>query len=175
MFGMLLFLILLAVILFGFRICQYMVTAAGVEDALAASNLASGVIDLEEYGKSHTIWIPDAEAAFLIFREALCCNLGLDMYLNTTNKALLETPVEIKEYIVYNVRGDNIEIIVLDGEGHILSRETGSRGVSYTPDNVCVETTTIYSRVRFGVEGLMGQTIYAEKEKSIDITRCDGE
>ena len=48
--GMMLFLILLIAILFSFKVSQYMVTAAGVEDALAASNLASAVIDLEEYG-----------------------------------------------------------------------------------------------------------------------------
>ena len=172
---MLLFLILLAAILFGFRISQYMVTAAGVEDALAASNLASAVIDLEEYGKSHTIWIPDAEAAFGTFREALCYNLGLDEYLNTSNRDFLWAPVEIKEYIIYNVRGDAVEVLIMDGEGHLLTQEAGTKGLVFTPDNVCVETTTIYSRVGFWVEGLMGQAFYGEKEKSIDITRCDSE
>lgn len=175
MVGMMLFLILLVAILFGFRISQYMVTAAGVEDALAASNLASAVIDLEEYGKSHRILIPDAEAAFQTFREALCCNLGLDEYLNTSNRDFLAAPVEIKSYIIYNVRDEVVETFTMDGDGRLLTQESGTKGMVFTPDNVCVETTTIYSRVGFWVEGLMGQTFYGEKEKSIDIKRCEGE
>lgn len=173
--GMMMFLILLIAILFAFRISQYMVTAAGVEDALAASNLASAVVDLEEYGKSNTIHIPDAEAAFGIFREALCYNLELDQYMNTSNKNFLTAPVEIKEYRIFNVVGEKVHILVLDGNGCLCKEECGSIGEVYTPDNILVETTTIYSRIGFWVEGLMGQQIYAEKEKSIDIKRCDSE
>ncbi len=173
--GMLLFLVILAAVLFGLVITRYMVTAAGVEDALAASNLASAVIDLEEYGRSHTICIPDTEKAFQTFKEALCCNLELDSFLNTSNRDFLSAPVEIKEYIIYNVRDQAVDILVLDGEGRLQTQETGIRGNVFTPDNICVETTTIYSRVGFWVEGLMGQELYAEKEKSIDITRCDSE
>lgn len=173
--SMMLFMLLLVAVLFGFRITQYMVTAAGVEDALAASNLASAVIDLEEYGRSHLVYIPDAEEAFLIYREALCYNLELDEYLNTTNRAFLSSQVEIKQYIIYNVRSDIVEIMVLDGEGRLQSHTTGKAGEVFTPDNVRVETTTIYSKIGFWVEGLQGQEFYAEKEKSIDIMRCDSE
>lgn len=173
--SMMLFLLLLVAVLFGFRITQYMVTAAGVEDALAASNLASAVIDLEEYGRSHTVYIPDVGGAFQIYREALCYNLELDEYLNTTNRAFLSSQVEIKQYIIYNVKGDIVETMVLDGEGNLQTRTTGKVGEIFTPDNVRVETTTIYSRIGFWVEGLQGQELYAEKEKSVDIMRCDSE
>ena len=59
--GMMLFCILILTIFFGFRITQYMVTSAIAEDALAASNLASAVIDVEEYGRTHRIWIADGK------------------------------------------------------------------------------------------------------------------
>lgn len=173
--GMMLFQVLVVALLFGFRISQFMITAAGVEDALTASNLASAVIDLEEYGRSHTIKIPDTEAAFWTFREALCYNLRLDENLNTSNTDFLAAPVEIKEYVVYNVQGDVVEIWIRDGKGQLLRQENGVKGMVFTPDMVCVETTTIYSRVGFWVEGLMGQVLYGEKEKSVDIVRCDSE
>lgn len=169
--GMVWFLILLAVILFSFRISQYMVVAAGVEDALAASNLASAVIDIEEYGRTHNICISDAGEAFEIFREALCYNLQLDQYLNSSNANFMTAPLEIKEYIVYNVQGDVVRSYFVDGEGKLKRQETGTKGMVHTPDGVCVETATIYSRVGFWVEGLMGQQFYGEKEQSIDITR----
>ena len=142
---------------------------------MAASNLASAIIDLEEYGKTHKISIPNPESAFALYREALSVNLELDENLNTTNRDFISSQVEIKQYIVYNLWEDTIEIFVLDGNGKRKSCTTARKGTVFTPDNIPVETTTIYSKVGFWVEGLMGQKIYAEKEKSIDITRCDSE
>lgn len=167
--------ILIIIVFFGFRTTQYMVTAAGVEDALAASNLASAVIDLEEYGKNHTIYIPDPEVAFLQYREALCYNLALDEYLNTTNKDFLASQVKIKQYVVYNVRESVIDIVVLDGEGKAVSTERGLIGQVFAPDGTRIESTTIYSCIGFWVDGLFGQRFYAERGKSIDIMRCESE
>lgn len=173
--GTMLFLILVLTIFFGFRMTQYMVIAAGVEDALAASNLASAVIDLEEYGKNHRIYIRDVNKAFQMFREALICNLKLDDDLNTTNNNFLIGKVFIKDYRIYNVRDDLIDILIFNNLGEISSYTTGNTGEVFTPDNVCVETTTIYSKISFQVEGLAGREFVGEKEKSIDIVRCDSE
>ncbi len=173
--GMMLFLILVVTLFFGFRMTQYMITAAGVEDALAASNLASAVIDLEEYGKSNIIFISNEERAFTIFRESLLCNLKLDEELNTTNRSFLIGQVHIEEYRIYNVRKDQVDISIFNNEGEVISRTTGEKGKVWTPDNTLVETTTIYSRITFKVEGLCGQELWGEKEKSIDIARCNSE
>lgn len=173
--GMFYLLIVFIIVLFAFRMMQYTITSAVVEDALAASNLASAVVDVEEYGKSHTIYIQDPESAFLLYREALCHNLQLDEYLHTTNTEILASRVTIEEYIVYNVFGDFVEIYVMDESGQIQEYGTGKTAEVFTPDHVPVETTTIYSRVAFEVKGLWNQTISAKKEKSIDIVRCEGE
>lgn len=170
-----LFLILVLTIFFGFRMTQYMVTAAGVEDALAASNLASAVIDLEEYGKNHRIYISDEKKAYQMFREALECNLNLDNDLNTTNNDFLVGKVSIKDYRIYNVRDHLVDILIFDSLGEITSYTIGNIGEVFTPDNVCVENTTIYSKIGFQVEGLAGREFVGEKEKSIDIVRCDSE
>lgn len=171
--GMFYVLMVLVVILFGFRITQYMLISATVEDALAASNLASAVIDIKEFGKSHTIRIQDPENAFLLYREALCHNLHLDEYLNTTNQELLASGVTIEEYIVYNVSDDLVEIYVLDENGQIQRYDTATAGQVYTPDGVYVESTTVYSRISFQVNGLFDRKIGAVKEKSVDIVRCE--
>lgn len=173
--GAMLFLILVLIIFFGFRMTQYMITAAGVEDALAASNLASAVIDLEEYGKSHEIYIEDVEKAFRMFREALICNLKLDDYLNTTNQNFLTGQVMIKEYRIYNVKNGQVEAWLLNGSGEVISCTWGKVGEITTPDHVYVESTTIYSKITYQVEGLAGQEFAGEKEKSIDIVRYDSE
>lgn len=67
--GMFLMVLLLVVVLFGFRTTEYVITSVYVEDALAASNLASAVIDLEEYGRTHTIWVKDPQSAFYYLKR----------------------------------------------------------------------------------------------------------
>lgn len=173
--GMMFFCILILTIFFAFRMNQYMVTAAGVEDALAASNLASAVIDVEEYGKTHRIQIADGERAFQIYRDALQSNMRLDQELYSSNNEFVLGQVQIKEYIVYNVYGEEVEIQGFDGSGALTFAASGRKGDIFTPDRICVENTTIYSRIGFQVPGLAGHIISGEKEKSIDIARWNSE
>lgn len=173
MVGMMLFLILVVIVMFGFRITQYMVTAAGVEDALAASNLAAAIIDVEEYGRSHIITISDPDKAFQMYRDALCYNLKLDDNLMSSDRDFLVGQVEIQEFIIYNVQGNMVNILGYDGKGQMLWSMQEPLGTVVTGNHVNVETTTIYSRIGYWVEGLAGNQIYGEKEKSVDIARCD--
>lgn len=171
--SMFFFLIVLIVVLFQFRIHAVMAAGAYVEDALAASNLASALIDIREYGRSHTVRIEDAQAAFRIYRDALYGNLALDEEGYSAREELLTGRVWIDEYIVYNVQEDEVHIAVCDGEGNCLREESGSVGSVRTPDGTAVEHTAVYSRVRFRVLGLLGHDIDAEKEKTVDIVRYE--
>jgi hypothetical protein len=38
-----------------------------------------------------------------------------------------------------------------------------------TPDGILIDSTSIYSKIGFPVEGILGINIYAEKEKSVDV------
>lgn len=167
--------IIVVVVLFGYKIMGYLITSAYVEDALAASNLASAVIDLEEYGKSHVITIKDPQSAFGLYKEAMSHNLKLDEYMNTTNREVIADKVTILKYIVYNVSGETVEIYVLDEAGEIREKQVAKLGEVFTPDGACIETTTIYSKVSFKVRGFGEQLIEATKEKSVDIVRCESE
>lgn len=164
MVSMFLFLTVLIVAVFQFKVYTLMTAGAYVEDALAASNLASALIDVREYGRSHRIRIEDTQEAFRVYRDALHCNLALDGEGYSSREELLTGRVWIREYIVYNV---------LDGEGNCLRQETAPPGSVWTPDGILVEHTTVYSRVGFQVMGLMGQRLDAEKQKSVDIVRYE--
>ncbi len=173
--AMFFFLMVLIVALFQFKAYAYMVAGAYVEDALAASNLASALIDVEEYGRNHNVRIGDTQNSFRVYRDALHYNLALDGEGNSAREELLAGKVQIQEYIVYNVLEQEVQITAYDGEGNCLRQETAQPGSIQTPDGVLVEHTTIYSRVGFRVRGLLGRTIDAEKEKSVDIARSESE
>ena len=173
--GMFCTILVLVVILFGFRTVEYVITSAYVEDALAASNLASGIVDLEEYGKTHIVQIKDPESAFLVYREALCHNLKLDEYLNTTNREMIAGKVEILDYMIFNVIGETVFVYKLDENGRVIEACQEKTGEVQTPEGIFVENTTVYSRISFEVRGFGEQNIRAIKEKSIDIVRCEDE
>ena len=153
------------------KLSYYMIAGAYVEDALAASNLASALIDIEEYGKDHTLRILDPQGAYVIYKEALSINLQLDEDGRSFQRGLLEGPVRIVSYIIYNVKDGLVEIYEMDESGNMQESAQGEAGQIYTPDGVLVESTTIYSRIHFGVKGLGQQYIQAEKEKSVDVKR----
>lgn len=173
MTAMFFFLLALMVAVFQFKSFTYMVSGAYVEDALAAAGLASALIDVEEYGRTHNILISDTQRAFGIYRDALYYNLALDEAGYSSRTELLAGRVQLKEYIVYNVQDQEIEITGYDGWGNCLRRDKGALGTIRTPDGVLVEHTTIYGRVGFQVMGFQGDIIEAEKEKSVDIARYE--
>lgn len=172
--GMFALFLVMVVLYAGLKISHFMVTGAYVEDALAASNLASALIDVEEYGRSRVIRIADPRRAYEIYKEALSVNLQLDEEGRSFQRELLEGPVKVLSYIVYNVEGDQVKAYAFTEEGSLEEAVPGQVGLVFTPDGVRVETTTIYSRIRFGVKGLGQQYIQAEKEKSVDIVSLTG-
>ena len=60
------------------QLYTFRIIGTRTEDALALSNLASAVVDIEEYGSTHHLIITDAENAFNLYKSALKTNMGLD-------------------------------------------------------------------------------------------------
>lgn len=80
--------------------------------------------------------------------------------------------VKIENYSIYNVREDQVTIYSYgeDGECHQSVEENG-RGRITAPDGTLIENTSVYSRIKFPVKGILGVTFQARKEKTVDIIR----
>lgn len=165
-----LFMILfLAILLCGeLQIEAYRASSQYLEDALAASNLASAVIDVEEYGISGLLQIKDPEHAFELYQEALKENLGLDEGWQSSNKGLISGSVKVEQYIVYNVRGKQVSVHVLTMDGE-MEDSTEILGELRAPNGILIESTGIYSEISFPVEGVLGVSVQAHKGKLVDI------
>lgn len=146
----------------------YRTTALYLEDALAASNLASAVIDIQEYGISHTVRIADPTAAYALYEAALKENLSLNENWECANRALISGPVVVEDYIVYNVKDDLVTIYHVEQNGQIRE-ETETAGRVYSPNGILIEATSVYSEISFPVEGFLGITVEARKGKLADI------
>lgn len=152
----------------GMQVEIYRAASLCMEDALAASNLASALIDVEEYGVSHNVVINDPELHFEIYKKALKENLGLNEEWESANTGLFSGKVIVEQYVIYNVADDNVEIFRVDAGGNV-SGEFCRIEDAEAPNGVPVEATGVYSEISFPVKGFFGITVNARKGKLVDV------
>lgn len=152
----------------GLQVKAYRATSLYMEDALAASGLASAIIDVQEYGCSHNLIIADAEEAYERYCVALRGNLQLNEQWEGTNKTLVSGKVTVENYTVYNVADGVVTVYCIGQDGApVIMQE--SVGGCVAPNGVPVVSTAIYSEISFPVEGMFGVQTVARKGKLVDI------
>ena len=163
------FLIIIGMAQFQLAACR--ASADYLEDALAASDLASALIDVREYGMTHKLVIPDPEEAYRTYREALQTNLQLREDGSSQFVGLISGPVEVVRYEIYNVdeEAGTVSVASLQGGGFV--RRTGRLGEVKTPGSQLVRSTGVYSEVTYPLKGMFGMTITARKGKLAEVRR----
>lgn len=149
---------------------HYRAVSLYLEDALAASNLASAVVDVQEYGISHSILIERPEEAYERYLWALRGNLNLDAAWEGQAGSLVQGPVSIVQYVVYNVRDSEVAVYYFDGDGQMTQRQETMGNVA-APNGISVESTSVYSEITFEVESPLGIIVKAHKGNLADISR----
>lgn len=163
------FTVFLTILLYSLlQIEAYRAASLYLEDALAASNLASAIIDVEEYGSTQNLLVDDPLLAFDRYIVALKGNLNLDESWQCANKRIISGRVEVIDYVIYNCVGEKVYACRV-GEGGILAGWEGILGQERAPNGILVESTGVYSEITFPVEGLFGVCTQARKGKLADI------
>ena len=160
--------IVLIIITFDMQKRQFHATKTITEDALAASNLASAVVDIQEYGLSHNLVITDTDRAYEIYKEALQYNLGLDSNWEHPNKKMISGKVKVVDYIVYSVRDNDVDVTSYGENNYTTSYKDGEGSVK-APNGQRIESTSIYSKITFPVDAVWGIHVAAVKEKLVDV------
>jgi hypothetical protein len=163
------FLLFLAVFIVAqFQTVLFQMSSSYLEDALAASNLASAVIDPVEYSISGKIVLSNPEEAFERYCYAVKSNLNLDSSWECANKHLIAGQVCIVSYILYNVCGEDVETVTFWADGRTVT-DYGKLGQIKAPNGKTVTQTGIYSELSFPVKGIWGVEVMAHKGKLVDI------
>ena len=139
-----------------------------MEDALAASNLAAAVVDVEEYGISHDLLIASPEDAFALYRTAIKGNLNLDDAWECPNKGLISGPVCVEQFLVYNVVQNTVKVSCVNADGSVSCWQ-GILGQETAPNGIPVEHTGIYSEISYQINGVFGLAVPAVKGKLVDV------
>lgn len=170
--SIMLVLITVILILFGYRISVIRHTKNVVEDALAASNLAAAVVDLTKFSETNELVISDCTGAYDKFQKALKENLHLTEDFKADNSMLISGIVTIHSFTIYNIVGNDITETSVDAYGNQSTRlYSGSKGHMHTPDGKTITSPTIYSKIGFAIKGYWGQEYYVNKENSVDIVK----
>ncbi len=165
------FALLFLLIVSAMQLQEYNAVKIFTEDALAASNLASAVIDLQEYGISHDIVIADPDSAYRLYREAMQVNMKLDNGWESNNDTIAGAVV-VLDYIIYNVKDMDVEIYSYGQNTYSTVVENGLGSVS-APNGQLIESTSVYSRITFPVEGIFEIRTDAVKDKLVDIVNIN--
>ena len=162
MTGMFFLLFLALVLCTQLQLSLYCTASDYLEDALAASNLASAVIDIEEYGISHTLRIADREKAYERFMEAVKGNLNLNEDFQGREEGVIAGKVQIVNYTIYDVDGELVTewTVYEDGSRHIYTDRLGN---VKAPNGQLIEHTSVYSEITFPVKGFFGMQMPARK------------
>lgn len=150
----------------------YSASSQYLEDALALSNLASAVVDVEEYGISHKLVITDPWGAYGSYRLAVKENLNLDDRWECKGDGVITGPVTIVNYTVYSVSGNDVEVSRFDEEG-LLTQWKERLGSAAAPNGIKIESTGVYSEIAYEVKGFLGTVVEARKGKLVDIVKND--
>lgn len=165
------FVVMFLLIMCSLQLQEYDAVKIFTEDALAASNLASAVIDLEEYGINHNIVIKNPDAAYEIYRDAMKINMKLDNAWESSNETISGL-VEVLDYIVYNVRDTDIDVYSYGINPYHMHFADGVGNVA-APNGELIESTSIYSRITFPVNGILGVQTVSIKDELVDIVNLD--
>lgn len=136
-----------------------------IENIVKQAVLSAAVYDTNVYGTNHSIVITDIDNSYNKFLRTLKESMRLTSEMNSKDNG----KVSIDKFIIYNVTGNDVEVITKGdiGESKVLYKN--QKGVMKTPRNDVVDKTMIYSRIKFKVV-VMGEEIKeAYKDATIGV------
>lgn len=142
------------------------------EDAMVSSTLAGAIIDIEEYGKTGNIIVTDYKKSYQKFKKCLNDNLRLDNNDVSEYTSFFSGPINVTDYIIYNVNEETGEVQIMQGTGEVLvNTYKNSLGNTFAPDGTKIVKSSIYSKIKFDVRYSQSTSFEADKDCCVDITK----
>lgn len=142
------------------------IKADKVRDDIVLSNLAVYAdLDMTQLAKTPRIFkLRNSNDAVKLFKQYIQKNMALDTNMNGTENSIAVGQVKIKEYIIYSVMGDNIEISKYNPSNGSFTTSVVNRTITpvKAPNGVEIKETSIYTVLNMNFEvmlkGVLGET-----------------
>lgn len=144
-----------------------------VQDALQFSQIACySKIDKKILGndQEYTVF-SNPNDVLNLFKGKLIKNLDLNSDLTVKNSSTISGKINIKEFIIYNVKGNTIEIYKLNGDSTFTKSVKDKASGVKTPNNYVVETTTIHTTLMYDTKFLNYEKENNEATLDTDIAK----
>ncbi|MEG1482879.1 MAG: hypothetical protein RSA57_03685 [Cetobacterium sp.] len=100
--------------------------------------------------------ISDYTAAYNGMKEYLIYNMELSNNLEPKSDAIIKGPIEIKDFIIYNIKGDKVDIVTLRN-GAFNVETKGISELVVTPNNHVVTSTTVTTTIEMDIQNMFGR------------------
>ena len=142
------------------------IKADKARDDIVLSNLAVYAdLDMTQLAKTPRIFkLRNSNDAVKLFKQYIQKNMALDTNMNGTENSIAVGQVKIKEYIIYSVMGDNIEISKYNPSNGSFTTSVVNRTITpvKAPNGVEIKETSIYTVLNMNFEvmlkGVLGET-----------------
>lgn len=159
----------------GFVIEVYFIHAKAeiAQDDIVFSNLAAyKKIDKTILGNDPSVfWLSDPYDTLEVFKYYLSKNMKLDEGLNGKQGSIAKGNVKIKEYIIYNIEHNRAEIHRYNPDKKEFTLESIDdiqKSPIYSPTNVLITKTSIYTVIEFDIEVMMKGIDGDEKTQMVE-------
>lgn len=148
------------------------VLSQDIQDDLYLANIATyKYIDKRLLGNDEEyLIINDTQKALQIFKDKLKHNMKLDNNFKPIMIKTIEGKVNIKNFIIYNVQGNIVDIYTLNQNGifNKISKDLSKERV-VTPNGYKVTCTTVHTTISFNAKGMQGEVSEQEVTADTDI------
>lgn len=146
-----------------------------VTDGMTDALLGTATLQEEElyhYGETDRLEVFYPAEKYAVFRELLCEELGLtaDLFVTERSIPLLRGQVEITDFEIYSVGGEDITYYRFDQTGgHTKTVFSGLAGVYEVRNGMVIESTTFAAQISFTVD-FLGVPVKVQKYHMVDLT-----
>lgn len=170
--GMLILVVLIVSVISIMFVPSYLVSvyterAEDIQDSLHLANISVySQMDIKRAGNIDKVYvITNKKKAYDTFLKYLKINMNLNDNLDFKNNGLIKGKVNVKEFIIYNVENNIVDVCTFNSYGSYTEEKKEKKDVK-TPNGTSVINTTVSTTISFHVEGVLGKI--SEREISVD-------
>lgn len=138
-------------------------TVKKTEESLKAATLAGATMNLVHYAYTGEVIVYDYQNSRLSFYESFAASMDMGTDLTPSDGNCIAGPIRVNEYIIYNVRGSDIEIIAFHNGNAVPVITTAALGHVTAPNGAAITASTVYAEISFEIKGFIdNRTMFGE-------------
>ncbi len=127
-------------------------------DLVLSNSAVYKYIDKKALGEVEArVIINDYTAAYNEMKEYLIYNMDLSNNLTPKSDAIIKGPIEIKDFVIYNVKGDTVDVVTMRNGTFQVETKNKTLEKILTPNKYEINNTTVTTTIEMDIENMFGR------------------